>query len=102
MTGHSVIEHIVETGRRLPVGSKLGLVVMALLAYTIFTITLVLQRKQAAYALAIGLATLCLPLAPVLLLSPAGWIGAGIAALVFAVVLWALRRPRSRTWFIDP
>lgn len=30
MTGHSVIEHIVETGRRLPVGSKLGLVVMAL------------------------------------------------------------------------
>lgn len=82
--------------------SFIGLVWMLLLAYLIFTMTLVLQRKQAAYGLALGLATLCLPLAPLLLLSPVGWVGAGIAILVFVGVLWALRRPRSRTWFVEP
>jgi hypothetical protein len=39
-----------------------GVVVMILLAYTIFTTTLVLQRKQAARALALGLSSLTLPL----------------------------------------
>lgn len=82
--------------------SFIGLVWMLLLAYLIFTMTLVLQRKQAAYGLALGLATLCIPLAPVLFLSPAGVIGAIIALLVFAVVLWSLRLPRSRTWFVEP
>jgi hypothetical protein len=82
--------------------SFVGLVWMLLLAYLIFTMTLVLQRKQAAYGLALGLATLCIPLAPVLFLSPAGVIGAIIALLVFAVVLWSLRLPRSRTWFVEP
>jgi hypothetical protein len=82
--------------------SFIGLVWMLLLAYLIFTMTLVLQRKQAAYGLALGLATLCLPLAPVLFMSPAGVIGATIALLVFAVVLWSLRRPSSRTWFVEP
>jgi hypothetical protein len=82
--------------------SFVGMVWMLLLAYLIFTITLVLQRKQAAYGLALGLATLCIPLAPVLFLSPAGLIGAIVALLVFAVLLWSLRRPRSRTWFVEP
>ena len=41
-----------------------GVVVMALLAYTIFTITLVLQRKEAARGLALGLASLTVPLVP--------------------------------------
>ena len=68
----------------------------------IFTMTLVLQRKQAAYGLALGLVTLCVPLVPLLYLSPAGIIGAIVAALVFAVVLWSLRRPRSRAWFAEP
>src|SRR6266446_6256231 len=45
-----------------------GVVVMALLAYTIFTTTLVLQRKEAARGLALGLATLILPLVPLLAL----------------------------------
>jgi hypothetical protein len=81
--------------------SFIGLVWMLLLAYLIFTMTLVLQRKQAAYGLAMGLATLCLPLVPLLLLSPAGIVGAGIALLVFAVLLWSLRRPASRAWFVE-
>src|SRR5690349_24029710 len=41
--------------------SFVGLVVMALLAYTIFTITLVFQRKAAARTLALGLASLTIP-----------------------------------------
>src|SRR6476659_5430693 len=42
--------------------SPVGVVVMVLLAYTIFTTTLVLQRKQASRGLALGLASLTLPL----------------------------------------
>ena len=45
-----------------------GLVLMALLAYTIFTITLVLQRKAAARGLALGLASLAVPAVPLALL----------------------------------
>jgi hypothetical protein len=41
--------------------SLTGVVVMVLLAYTIFTITLVLQRKQAARGLSLGLASLTFP-----------------------------------------
>ena len=39
-----------------------GVVVMVLLAYTIFTTTLVLQRKQASRGRALGLASLTVPL----------------------------------------
>ncbi len=82
--------------------SFIGLVWMLLLAYLIFTMTLVLQRKQAAYMLSLGLASLCLPLIPILLLSPAGLPGGVAALVVFVVVLWSLRRPRSRAWFVEP
>ena len=47
--------------------SFIGVVWMALLAYLIFTMTLVLQRKQAAYGLSLGLTSLLLPLAVILL-----------------------------------
>lgn len=82
--------------------SFVGLVWMLLLAYLIFTLTLVFQRKQAAYGLALGLASLSLPLAPIMYLSPAGLPGAVLALAVFGLVLWSLRRPRSRAWFIEP
>jgi hypothetical protein len=45
-----------------------GVVVMVLLAYTIFTMTLVLQRKEASRGFALGLASLTVPLIPYLLL----------------------------------
>lgn len=45
-----------------------GVVVMVLLAYTIFTVTLVLQRKEASRAFALGLASLTVPLIPYVLL----------------------------------
>ena len=82
--------------------SPIGIVWMALLAYLIFTMTLVLQRKQAAYALSLGLTTLLLPLALVLWFSPTGTIGAILALIVFGVVVWSLRRPKSRAWFTEP
>jgi len=49
--------------------SGTGVVVMVLLAYTIFTTTLVLQRKEASRSLAFGLASLTLPLIPFLLVN---------------------------------
>ena len=82
--------------------SPIGLVWMLLLAYLIFTLTLVLQRKQAAYPLAIGLATLSLPIVPLLYLSPAGLPGALLAGFVAVAVFWALRRPGVRSWFNEP
>src|SRR5881396_3858642 len=54
---------VVDQAENVPV-TPLGLVVMALLAYTIFTVTVVLQRKAAARNLALGLATLALPAIP--------------------------------------
>jgi hypothetical protein len=82
--------------------SFIGLVWMALLAYLIFTMTLVLQRKQAAFGLALGLTSLIVPLALVLLFADGGWVGSIVAAVVFVVVVWSLRRPRSRAWFSEP
>jgi len=81
--------------------SPLGIVDMLLLAYLIFTLTLVLQRKQAGYGLALGLASLSVPLVAIMYLA-AGTIGALIALVVAVVVIWSLRRPASRGWFIEP
>jgi len=82
--------------------SPIGVVWMLLLAYLVFTLTLVLQRKQAAYPLAVGLATLSLPLVPLLYLSPAGLPGAMAAGIVVVLVFWALLRPSVRSWFDRP
>jgi hypothetical protein len=78
-----------------------GLVVMILLAYTIFTITMVLQRKEAARGLAVGLSTLTIPLAFFFLVSPVPVLVLGPGIL--GVLLWVgLRRPASRAWFCEP
>jgi hypothetical protein len=82
--------------------SMLGIIWMALLAYLVFTMTLVLQRKEAAYPLALGLATLTVPLVPMLYLSPAGVPGALFAVIITVLVFWALRRPGVRPWFNEP
>lgn len=81
-----------------------GLVWMALLAYLVFTMTLVLQRKQAGYGLALGLTSLAIPAALYLAFDPSGigWMLATLILLVFAIVVLALRRPRSRAWFSEP
>lgn len=78
-----------------------GVVVMALLAYTIFTTTLVLQRKEAARGLAIGLASLTVPLVPLLLLSQLPI--EGVFAAAFALLLFrGLLRPEVRVFLNEP
>jgi hypothetical protein len=95
--------YVVDLALEVPI-TPLGMVVMALLAYTIFTVTLVLQRKEAARGLSIGLASLAVPAVPLALIvgPPLGVIGAvGIA--VFAVVLHrGLRSAAAKEWLNQP
>jgi hypothetical protein len=92
-----VIDQAVQT----PV-TFIGLVWMGLLAYLIFTMTLVLQRKQAAYGLSMGLTALLLPLAAIVLFGAGGLILSVVLLVAFGTIVWALRRPRSREWFCEP
>jgi hypothetical protein len=77
-----------------------GVVVMVLLAYTIFTTTLVVQRKQASRALALGLASLTLPLLVYLLLIglvPQTIFVGALAALLFRGLL----SPEARAYLSE-
>ncbi len=77
-----------------------GIAVMILLAYTIFTITMVLQRKQAARGLALGLTTLTIPAVPLLLLGPVP--PAAIAPAVLGAALFlGLGRPSVKAWLSE-
>lgn len=78
-----------------------GVVVMVLLAYTIFTTTLVLQRKEASRTLALGLSTLTLPAIPLALLA-AQPIAAVIVAILAVLLFFGLTRPEVRTWLNEP
>src|SRR5689334_14454567 len=81
--------------------SPLGLLYMLLLAYLVFTLTLILQRKQAAWMLSLGLASLSVPLALAMFIWAGGaglLIGIGLAFVLF----WTLRSNRARAWFNEP
>jgi hypothetical protein len=78
-----------------------GVVVMALLAYTIFTTTLVLQRKEAARGLAFGLASLIVPLVPLLALSQLPIEAIFVAALGL-LLFRGLLRPEIRAYLNEP
>ena len=94
------LRSVVDLAISTPVSFE-GLVVMVLLAYTIFTTTLVLQRKQAARSLALGLASLTVPLVPLLLLSrlvvEAIFVGT-LGILLFRGLL----RPEVRAYLSEP
>jgi len=93
------LRFVVDQAIAAPV-SLLGVVVMVLLAYTIFTTTLVLQRKQVARGLALGLASLTIPLVPLLALSQLLIEAIFVAAL--AVLLFrGLLRPEIRTYLSE-
>ena len=78
-----------------------GVVVMVLLAYTIFTTTLVLQRKEASRGLALGLASLTLPLIPFLLVT--GLLVQAIFVVALAALLFrGLLRPEVRAYLSEP
>ncbi len=78
-----------------------GVVDMVLLAYTIFTTTLVLQRKEASRGLALGLSTLTLPAVPFLLLAAQPAFGLVVALLAVALFR-GLTRPAVRAWLNEP
>jgi hypothetical protein len=90
------LRFVVDLAIGAPVSGP-GVVVMVLLADTIFTTTLVIQRKQAARGLALGLASLTLPLIPYLLL--AGLIPQTIFVTALAFLLFrGLLRDEVRAW----
>lgn len=93
------LRFVIDQAIAAPV-SPLGVVVMVLLAYTIFTTTLVLQRKQAARTLAIGLASLTVPLVPFLLLGGLIVQAVFVAALA-ALLLRGLLRPEVRAYLSE-
>jgi hypothetical protein len=81
--------------------SPVGVVAMVLLAYTIFTTTLVLQRKQASRGLALGLSTLTIPAVPLALFA-AQPVGALLAAVLAGLLFFGLTRPEVRGWLNEP
>ncbi len=78
-----------------------GLVVMLLLAYTIFTMTLVIQRKEAGRPLALGLSTLTIPAVP-LALAAAQPLFAVLVAVLAILLFAGLTRPAVRAWLNEP
>jgi hypothetical protein len=91
-----VVDQAVEASVSFP-----GVVVMALLAYTIFTTTLVLQRKEAARGLSLGLTSLTVPLVPLLLLSSLP-IEALFVAVLGILLFRGLLRPEVRAFLNEP
>jgi hypothetical protein len=91
---------VIERAVLIPITFE-GIVLMALLAYTIFTTTLVLQRKEAARNLAIGLATLAVPAVPLALVY--GQLLGAILIGAFALLLYrGLRSPAAQRWLNQP
>jgi hypothetical protein len=87
---------VVEQAILVPITLN-GVVLMALLAYTIFSLTLVLQRKAAARPLALGLTTLAIPAIPLALL--AGLLVPAVAIVLLALLLvYGLRTPAAAAW----
>ena len=80
------LRYVIDLAIAAPV-SLPGVVVMILLAWTIFTITLVLQRKAAARGFALGLGSLTLPTIAWFLL-----LGLPVFALFFAALAGLLFR----------
>ena len=87
---------VVERAVLIPITFE-GIVLMALLAYTIFTITLVLQRKSAARGLTLGLVSLTVPAIPLALLGGQVILAAALVAL--GLLLYrGLRAPPALGW----
>ena len=93
------LRFVVDLAISAPV-SLPGIVVMVLLAYTIFTITLVLQRKEAARSFALGLSSLTIPPIPYAIV-----VGQPILAIFFAalaiLLIRGLRRPEVAAYLVE-
>jgi hypothetical protein len=91
---------VVEQAVLIPI-TLLGAVLMALLAYTIFTVTLVIQRKEAARNLALGLVSLTVPAIPLALLY-GQLIGAIFITSLALLLFRGLRTPAALAWLDQP
>jgi hypothetical protein len=91
------LRFVVDQAIAAPV-SPVGVIVMVLLAYTIFTTTLVLQRKQAARGLAIGLASLTVPAVLLLAVSPVPVAAPIFVAALGLLLFRGLLRPEVRAY----
>ena len=90
------LRYVVDQAISAPISLQ-GIVVMVLLAYTIFTTTLVLQRKEASRSLALGLSTLTLPAIPLLLLAALPLYALIVAAFA-GLLFFGLTRPEVRAY----
>lgn len=90
------LRYVVDQAIAAPI-SLPGIIVMVLLAYTIFTTTLILQRKQAGRNLAIGLASLTIPLVALLAVSTLVVEAVFVAALGLLLIR-GLLRPEVRAY----
>jgi hypothetical protein len=94
------LRFVVDQAIAAPV-SLTGIVVMVLLAYTIFTTTLVLQRKEASRTLALGLSSLTIPPIPYAIV-----VGQPLLAIFFAalavLLIRGLRRPEVVAYLAEP
>jgi hypothetical protein len=93
------LPRIIELAVNVPVSFE-GLLAMILLAYTIFTTTLVLQRKEAARTLALGLSSLTVPAIPLLLLG--GLVVQAVFVAAFSALLFrGLLSSGTREWLSE-
>jgi hypothetical protein len=91
--------------------SLLGLFMMAELAFVLFGVTVVMQRKRIGHRFALGIAALAAPilagLPPALFhmqpVAASGWYGlmVPIGLLISAVLIVLLLRPAARAWFVE-
>jgi hypothetical protein len=94
------LRFVVDLAISAPV-SLPGIVVMVLLAYTIFTITLVLQRKEAGRGFALGLCSLTIPPIPWAIVVGQPILAMFLAALALILVR-GLRRPEVAAYLVEP
>lgn len=94
------LRFVVDQAIAAPV-SPVGVVVMVLLAYTIFTTTLVLQRKAASRTLALGLSSLTVPTIAFALMLGLVPVAVFVAALG-ALLIRGLRSPATSAWLTEP
>ncbi|MFL5685746.1 MAG: hypothetical protein ACJ77D_06790 [Chloroflexota bacterium] len=91
---------VVDQAATMPI-SPIGVVVMILLAYTIFTMTLVIQRKQAGFGLALVLASLVIPGVLLLAISPVHPATPFFLAAFGLLLFRGLLRPDVRTYLSE-
>lgn len=91
---------VVDQAATMPI-SPIGIVVMILLAYTIFTMTLVIQRKQAGFGLALVLASLVIPGVLLLAISPVHPATPVFLAAFGLLLFRGLLRPEVRTYLSE-